>query len=124
MQIASAFKILARDKVQGLIVTTGSTNSNSQARIVELAAKQRLPAVYARRDWAEAGGLLSYAPDYSDLWRRAAAYADKIFKGAKPGSLAIEQPTKFEFVINMKTAKALGIKIPDTILLRADQVIE
>ena len=123
-EIASAFKILARDKVQGLIVTTGSTNSNSQARIIELAAKQRLPAVYARRDWAEAGGLLSYAPDYSDLWRRAAAYADKIFKGAKPGDLPIQQPTLFEFVLNMKTAKALGLKIPGSILVQATRVIE
>ena len=123
-EIASAFKILARDKVQGLIVTTGSTNSNSQARIIELAAKQRLPAVYARRDWAEAGGLLSYAPDYSDLWRRAAAYADKIFKGAKPGDLPIQQPTLFEFVVNMKTAKVLGLKISNSILVQATRVIE
>ena len=86
--------------------------------------KHRLPAVYARSEIAEAGGLLSYAPDYSVLWRQAAAYADKIFKGAKPGDLPIQQPTTFEFVLNMKTAKAPGLKIPGSILVQATKVIE
>ena len=123
-EIAAAFETLARDKVHGLIVPNSIANMASRERIIEHAAKHRLPAVYGRSDIAEAGGLVSYAPDYSDLYRRAAAYADKIFKGAKPGDLPIQQPTLFEFVLNMKTAKALGLKIPGSILVQATRVIE
>ena len=123
-EIAAAFKILARNKAQGLLVSANSTNLASRAGIVEYAAKHRLPAAYGESNYAEAGGLISYASDYSDLYRRAAAYADKIFKGAKPGDLPIEQPTRFEFVLNMKTAKALGLKIPGSILVQATKVIE
>ena len=123
-EIAAAFMTLARYKAQGLIVTANSTNDASQKRIIEHAAKHRLPAAYGRSEYAEAGGLFSYGTDFVDLYRRAAAYADKIFKGTKPGDLPNEQPTKFELVVNMKTAKALGIKIPNSILVRADRVIE
>ena len=123
-EIAAAFMTLARDKAQGLIVSSGSTTSALRQGIIENAAKHRLPAVYGQSDDAEAGGLISYSTDYTDQYRRVAVYADKIFKGAKPGALPIEQPTRFEFVLNMKTAKALGLKIPGSILVQATKVIE
>ncbi len=92
--------------------------------IVRLAAKQRLPLIAELRQYAEAGGLMSYGTSYDDLFRRSARYVDRILKGAKPADLPVEQPTKFDLVINMKTAKALGLTIPQSLLLRADQVIE
>jgi len=93
-------------------------------RIAEFAAKNRLPTVCASKEYADAGSLMSYSSNLLDDFRRAATYVDKILKGAKPADLPVEQPTKFELVINMKTAKALGLTIPQTLLLRADQLIE
>ena len=93
-------------------------------RLVDLAAKHRLPAVYPWRECVDVGGLMAYGPNQADLFRRAATYVDKILKGAKPGDLPVEQPTKFELVINLKTAKALGLTIPQSLLLRADEMIQ
>jgi putative tryptophan/tyrosine transport system substrate-binding protein len=93
-------------------------------RIAELAVKHRLPAMYSVRFYVDAGGLMSYSADLIEIYRRAAVFVDKIFQGAKPADLPIEQPTKFELVINLKTAKALGLTIPQSVLLRADQIIE
>jgi putative ABC transport system substrate-binding protein len=123
-EIPAAFDTLKRGQVQGLIVTPAGPNAAWRDDIVAHAAKHRLPAVYALNIWPDAGGLISYGANIMDLYRRVATHADKLFKGAKPADLPVEQPTKFEMVINMKTAKALGIKIPDVVMLRADRVIE
>ena len=95
-----------------------------RARLVEFATRRRLPAIYGTRDFVDAGGLMMYGPSIADLWRRVAYYMDKILKGAKPGNLPVEQPTKFELVINLKTAKALGLTIPPSVLARADEIIQ
>jgi putative ABC transport system substrate-binding protein len=122
--IPGAFDALQRDKAQGLIVAPGSTQSDWRDTIIDHAARRRLPAIYILNTAADARGLISYASNTLERYRRAASYVDKIFKGAKPGDLPIEQPTKFEMVVNMKTAKALGLTIPQSILVRADRVIE
>jgi putative ABC transport system substrate-binding protein len=111
-------------KVQGLIISDDALLLSRRAELLAFAEKARLPAVYGWREYAEAGGLISYGTDIFEVWRRAGAYVDKILKGAAPAELPIEQPTKFELVINQKTAKALGLAIPDKLLALADAVIE
>ena len=119
-----AFTTIRRSRVDAIFVGGSPFFLTHQREISEFAASERLPAVYWNRSFVEVGGLVSFGTDWSDLYRRAAGYADKILKGAKPGDLPIEQPTKFELVINLKTAKALGLTIPPSLLARADQVIE
>ncbi len=119
-----AFAAMAREHVGALLVVQDPAFIPHRARLVDLAAKNRLPSIFTQREDAEAGGLMSYGPSLSDLYRRAGTYVDKILKGANPGDLPVEQPTKFELVINLKTAKALGLTIPPSLLQRADQVIE
>jgi putative ABC transport system substrate-binding protein len=97
---------------------------SERMRLLDLVAKNRLPAVYAQREFVDAGGLISYGPNLADLFRRSATYVDKILRGAKPADLPVEQPTKFELMINLKTAKALGLTIPPSVLGRADEVIQ
>ncbi len=114
----------ARARADALTVLGSAMFANERRRVVDLAAKNRLPGVYGFREYVDAGGLMAYGPNVADLFQRAATYADKILKGAKPGDLPVEQPTKFELVLNLKTAKALGLTIPQSVLVRADQVIE
>ena len=122
--LVMALEVARREGVQALLTNPDPAVNAEQAHIVAFAALHRLPAVYAAPEAMDLGGLMTYAPNYADLWRRAAAYADKILKGAKPADLPVEQPTIFELVVNMKTAKALAITIPQTILIRANRVIE
>jgi len=122
--IEAAFVAMAAQHADALLVGLDSVVIASRARVVELAAKQRLPTIYASREFVESGGLLSYGPHYGDLYRRAAIYVDKIFKGAKPADLPVEQPTKLEIIINLKAARALGLTMPPTLMARADEVIE
>jgi putative tryptophan/tyrosine transport system substrate-binding protein len=123
--VESVFKAMANDKAEGFVVFPGQpTLFVSRKQIVELAVKYRLPAMYPLADYVTAGGLISYGVNNLDLFRRAATYVDKILKGAKPADLPIEQPTKFEFVINLKAAKQIGLTIPPNVLARADKVIK
>jgi putative ABC transport system substrate-binding protein len=119
-----AFAMMKNERAPALLVIADPLVNDNRARIVAFAATNRLPAIYPYRTFVDAGGLMSYGVDLSDLSRRAATYVDKILKGAKPADLPVEQPTKFELVINLKTAKTLGITIPPSLLLRADQIIE
>jgi putative ABC transport system substrate-binding protein len=123
-ELASAFSSMKRERAGALFVLSDAMFFGQRKEIVGLAASNRLPLVAHLREFAGAGGLMTYGPKVVDLHRRAATYVDKILKGANPGELPVEQPTKFELVINMKTAKALGLTIPPTLLLRADEVIE
>ena len=122
-QFGPAFSAVSRRHAQALCVNEDPLFFTHRATLLKLAAKARLSVIYAERNFAEAGALMSYGANYEDMFRRTAGYVDKILKGAKPGDLPIEQPTKFELVVNLKTAKALGITIPESILLRADEVI-
>ena len=115
---------MARERPQSLLVLGDPLFFERRSQLAELAAKARLPAIYAQPQHAEAGGLMSYGSDVADVFRRAAYYADKILKGTKPTDLPVEQPTKIDFVINLKAANALGITIPQHVLQRADRVIE
>ena len=119
-----AFSDMTRARAGALTVFPSLMFTNERKQLAGLAAKNRLPAVYPSREYVDAGGLMSYGPDLTDLFRRAATYVDKILKGAKPADLPVEQPTKFELIINLKAAKALGLTIPQSVLGRADQVIE
>ena len=122
-ELHRAFSTMAKDRAGGLDVTTSPMFFTERRRIADLALKQGLPMMVGAREYVEAGALASYGPDYVALFRRVADYVDKILKGAKPADLPIEQPTTFQLVINLKTAKALGLTIPQSLLLRADQVI-
>ena len=121
--IAPAFAALNR-QADALYVVVSALISSSRTRIMTFALSARLPTVLNVREYAEAGALMSYGPHFPDLWRRAADYVDKILRGAKPGDLPVEQPTKFELIINLTTAKALGLTVPSSLLARADEVIE
>ena len=120
----SAFRAAMRSRAQALFVLTTPVIFRERSNVAQLALKNRLPTSFAHREHVEAGGLMSYGPNFNDMWRLAAVYVDKILKGAKPADLPVEQPTKFELVINLKTAKALGLTIPQSLLLRADEVIQ
>ena len=119
-----AFEQLGIERIRALLLLPSTEISSQMKHIAELALKHRIAAIYTVALWAELGGLLSYGTDFYAYYRRAATYVDKILKGAKPADLPIEQPTRFERVVNMKTAKAIGISVPQTILIRADRVIE
>jgi putative ABC transport system substrate-binding protein len=120
--IASAFEAL-KGRAEALLVSGDPLMTTNRVRINSLAQGARLPTIYNFREFVEAGGLMSYGPNFPDLFRRAAEYADKILRGAKPGDLPVEQPTKFDLVVNLKTAKALGLDVPPSLLARADEVI-
>jgi len=122
--IENAFEKIKKETVQALIVVTDPILFSQRSQILALAAGSRLPAMYPYRAFSEAGGLISYAPNDRDVFRRAASYVDRILKGASPGDLPVEQPTKFELVINLKTATTLGLTIPTALLTTADAVIE
>ena len=120
----TVFSAMTRERAGALIIIPSGMLTTERRRIVDLAAKNRLPAMYYFREFVDAGGLMSYGVSFPDLYRRAATFVDKILKGAKPAELPVEQPTKFELVINLKTAKALGLTIPQSVLIRADHVIQ
>src|SRR5712692_9882262 len=119
-----AFAAISRERVGGLILIPSAMFIDERRRVVNLMVKGRLPAMFYFREFADVGGLMSYGPNFRELFRRAATYVDRILKGAKPADLPVEQPTKFELVINLKTAKALGLTIPPSLLSRADEVIQ
>jgi putative tryptophan/tyrosine transport system substrate-binding protein len=123
-EIVQAFSVISRERPEGLSTASGAMNNNNQRRIVELAAKNRLPAIYHLSEFVDSGGLMSYGPNLGDMYRRAAYFVDRILKGTKPADLPVEQPTKFELMINLKTAKALGLTIPPVVLMRAEKVIK
>ena len=120
----SAFERAKKAGAGGLVIVPSPVFNAHRTRLVELAAKSRLPAMYFRREFVDAGGLMAYGPSFNDLYRRAATYVDKLLKGAKPAELPVEQPTKFELIINLKAAKQIGLTIPPNVLARADKVIK
>jgi putative ABC transport system substrate-binding protein len=122
--IETAFRAAAKGRADGVVMLGGTLFNTHRIQIVELAVKSRLPATYTRPEYVEDGGLMTYGPSINDLFRRAATYVDKILKGAKPADLPVEQPIKFEFIINLKAAKQIGLTIPPNVLARADKVIK
>jgi ABC-type uncharacterized transport system substrate-binding protein len=116
--------MMQASKTGAIVVGIDTLTQSNQRIIIELAAKYRVPAIYPSREFVDAGGLISFGVNYPDLYRRAAIFVDKIFKGAKPSDLPVEQPTKFELVVNLKTARAIGLTVPPMLLARADEVIE
>jgi putative tryptophan/tyrosine transport system substrate-binding protein len=120
----TVFEAATKDRAQALLTSPSSFINTHQGRIIEFAMKNRLPAMYAEPEFVDAGGLMSYAPNYADLFRRAAVYVHKILKGTRPGDIPVEQPTKFELVFNLKAAKQIGLTIPPNVLTRADRVIK
>jgi putative ABC transport system substrate-binding protein len=122
--IETAFSVLVSEHAQGLVVVSDALFFSQRGRIAELALTNRLPSIFSQREYAEAGGLMSYGESLTEFLRRAAGFVDKIFKGAKPGDLPIEQPTKFNLAINRKTADALSVTIPSQLFIFADEVIE
>lgn len=123
-EIENAFSALTREKVDAVIVAAGGFMNQNERKLAQLMAKNRLPSIASRKEYTEAGGLMSYGVNRAEVYQRAAIYVDKIFKGAKPGDVPVEQPTKLELIINSTTAKMLGIKIPQSLLISADKVIE
>jgi putative ABC transport system substrate-binding protein len=123
-ELEETFKALVRERPGALLVMADRLFLHNRQRIMDFAIKQRLPGVYAYRELTEAGGLMSFGPSYPGMHRRAATYVDKVLKGVDPADLPVERPTTFDLVINLKTAKALGLTIPPSLLQRADQVIE
>jgi putative ABC transport system substrate-binding protein len=123
-EIENGFATIAREKASAVIVGSAPLFGVQRQQIVELAAKYRIPSMFGNREYAAAGGLLSFGGAITANYVRSATYVDKILKGAKPGDLPVEQPARFELVVNMKTAKALGLAIPQSLLLRADEVIQ
>jgi putative ABC transport system substrate-binding protein len=119
----SAFARAKRNGAQALITQPSSVISNQQRQVLDFAAKNRLPAMYPDSEFVDAGGLMSYAPNYTDLWRRAADFVDKILKGTKPADIPVEQPMRFEFVINLIAAKQIGVTVEPNVLVRAQRVI-
>jgi len=121
--IEPAFRAASKGRADAVLALGNSVLLLQRTQVVELAGKNRLPTIYSQREFLEAGGLMTYGTNFADLWRRAATYVDKILKGAKPADLPVEQPTKFEFIINLKAAKQIGLTIPPNVLVRADRVI-
>lgn len=121
--IEIAFQAVSKEHAEAVLVLVSAVALAERNQIVELATKRQVPVMYPQNEYVEDGGLMSYAPDYADLFRRAAIYVDKILKGAKPANLPVEQPKKFDFIINLKTAKRIGLTIPPNVLARADRVI-
>ena len=121
--IETAFRAASKGRADAVLVLVSSVLNSQRTQVVELAVKSQLPVIYPFLEFVEVGGLMTYGTNFADLWRRAATYVDKILKGAKPADLPVEQPKKFEFIINLKAAKQIGLTIPPNVLVRADRVI-
>jgi ABC-type uncharacterized transport system substrate-binding protein len=121
--VETAFRAASKGRAEAVLVLGSPVLISHRTQVADLAVKSRLPAIYNVAEWVEAGGLMTYSTSITDLYRRAATYVDKILKGAKPADLPVEQPTKFEFIINLKTAKQIGLSIPPNVLAQADKVI-